>query len=273
MLHVSERATRFGDGLFETIRVESATPLHLSLHLKRLSDGLNALRIPTPAEDIASLCQQLITRNQLQQGMLRLSVSRGIGSVGYLPTGDHPPTVVIEVMARAETPSPAAPITLWLSSTRRLSLASLPTQYKLAQGLNATLARIEAAEHGADEALLLSEAGMVSECSSANIFWLSNGVLHTPALTTGALAGITRARLIAGWDGQLRQGEFPLSSLMQAQAIIITNSLTGARAVARILPENTLFNSGQLAERANKILHEQDKDAIISGQTHLHNGL
>ena len=67
----------------------------------------------------------LRTRNQLQQGMLRLSVSRGIGSVGYLPTGDHPPTVVIEVMARAETPSPAAPITLWLSSTRRLSLASL----------------------------------------------------------------------------------------------------------------------------------------------------
>lgn len=255
-ISIDERGFRFGDGVFESIAVRQGQARHLSLHLQRLSEGLIALKIPTPAENLTLLCEELITRNSsVANGfaLLRLSVSRGIGSRGYLPLVTTAPTVTAQL-----TPLPAmdnlAPAKLWLSEITKPSLASLPVQHKLMQGVNSTLARIEAAEQGCEEALLLNDAGEICEASSANIFWRdSAGIIHTPALECGLLAGINRRLLLAYWGDKVKEGRYTLEDLRHAQSVIISNAITGARAVQSLQPLGLRWNDSSLAEEVQAL--------------------
>ncbi len=242
-ISVRERGFRFGDGVFETIRVRQGQPVMLERHLARLSAGIAAIQMRPPAEAIAALCHEILAQNSVIDGVLRVYVSRGIGSQGYLPTVAEPPTVVVETMALP--PISTAPISLWLSATVRISPDMLPMQHKLAQGLNAILARMEAAENGADEALLLNAKGEIAEASSASIFWQdAAGVIHTPALASGALAGIGRQRILENLT--VKEGCYPLAALQHAESVIIINAITGARQVQTLRPQGWQWPSDAL---------------------------
>lgn len=262
MLHVSERAVRFGDGVFETIRVAESTPLFIEMHLERLQSGLNALRIPSPKVDIQQICDELIARNQLTDGTLRLSVSRGIGSKGYLPTGNATPTVIIETLLPTERSS--HPLTAWVSMLTKPSPSALPVQAKLSQGVNSTLARMEAVDNGCDEALMLNIHDIVCEFSSANIFWLKNDTLYTPSLNCGVLAGITRERLLSLWGTPVIEAQAELPDLLSADAIIATNATNGAQAVKHLLPHDKSFESTELSLKVNSLFNEQQAEYIAA---------
>ena len=249
---ISERGFRFGDGAFETILVKNNIAQHLALHLQRLSDGLNAIRIKEPVENIADLCAEIIRLNAIKNGVLRISVSRGIGSRGYLPTVTAAPTVVIETL-----PLPLAnaqPLMLWLSTSRKTSADTLPVQHKLMQGLNSTLARMEAADHGCDEALMLNIKGEICEASSGNIFWRdAQGIIHTPALDCGILAGISRHLLLEKWGAKVKQGHYPLEALRDAKSVFITNAITGPQAISLLQPTDIKWTDFSLAEEAYRL--------------------
>jgi branched-subunit amino acid aminotransferase/4-amino-4-deoxychorismate lyase len=248
-ISVQDRGFRFGDGVFESILIHHGRLCWLSRHLQRLSEGLNALKIATPQENLAALAAEALRRNPLQEGVLRIAVSRGIGSRGYLPMNLSSPSVVIETLWMP--PLVNRSIRLWLSSYRRISPSQLPTAHKIAQGVNSTLARLEAAENSCDEALMLSAEGSLSEAASACLFWSDNaGNIYTPSLPCGALAGIGRALLLENLP--VTEGEYPLEALREASGVILVSAVTGIRNVVKLQPQGWEWQDTTLQQRAEE---------------------
>ncbi len=233
-LPVQDRGFRFGDGVFETIRVHQGVPLFWQLHMARLQEGLRALNIPSPAHDLAEASKALLRANEVSEGILRIAISRGVGSRGYLPHETGAPTLLIEAMSAPTAPPHA--LHLWLSRYEKISPRALPVQLKLAQGLNSTLARMEAESQGCDEAILLNAQGELAEASSGNLFWWKDGTLYTPALECGPLAGVTRAVLLNLTEAQ--EVRAPLDALKQADGVFVCNASMGLRPCDNLQPNS-----------------------------------
>ena len=232
---VADRGFRFGDGVFETIRIHHHVPYQWELHQQRLFEGLRSLRITPPVEDFTEALKKLLRKNNVKHGFARISISRGVGSRGYAP---HPPnlpsTWVIETLPAL--PKPDAPIALWLSSIAKIPLQCLPMNQKLAQGVNQTLALLDAQDHGCDEALQLTTDGFICETASANIFWIREGTLFTPPLDTGCLNGTTRDAVIRLSPVAVRTQKLGIRALEKAECVFITNSRLGIHPVVTLQP-------------------------------------
>ena len=234
LVPVTDRGFRFGDGVFETIRLENGRPYQWQLHLSRLNAGLTALRITPPAIDWRMVADELITRNGAENGFLRLTVTRGSGSKGYLPDANIHPTWVMEYLPPSAPPT--NPYKLWVSIIERAPLAALPTNQKLAHGIGSTLALLDARDNGCDEALMLS-GGKLCETASSNLFWIKEGTLYTPALSTGCLAGTTRDAVLRLANISTQQVVVEVDALATAEAVFLTNTRLGIWPVATLVPE------------------------------------
>ena len=196
-ISVLDHGLLYGDGVFEGIRVYGGVPFLLDEHLDRLAASARAIVLDLPAEraEMAALCHEAAQRAGLDDGYLRLVVTRGAGALGVSP----------HTCARASLIVIAAPLTLYpperyrdgvrlvTSSLRRSASDALPPQIKSLNYLTSVLASIEARRQGADEAVLLNAQGLIAECTADNLFLVSGGRVLTPAVASGALAGITRA--------------------------------------------------------------------------------
>ncbi len=221
LVSVKERAFRFGDGIFETIRVESSVLYQFSRHLERLQHSVDSIKIVYDCSALAENCLELVRKNRLEQGFIRISVSRGIGGKGYLPDVKAKPTIIIETIENY--PVSDAPIDLWISDIRKIPHECLPADAKTMQGLNSALARMQAQENDCFEALLLSMQEKICECSSGNIFWFKNGILYTPALDIGILPGTIRQKIIELSPYPVTEGLFSIEDIKNAEEIFITN--------------------------------------------------
>ncbi len=196
-ISVFDHGLLYGDGIFEGIRFYNGRVFRLEEHLARLWDSARSicLEIPMSVRDMTEAVLETIRQNHLRDGYIRLLVTRGIGNLGLNPAQCKYPSVIII----------AATITLYHESiyrkglaivtcaTRRSSPAALNPAVKSLNYLNNVMARIEANLAGADEALMLNEAGNVAECTADNIFIIKRGQIFTPPITAGALRGITRS--------------------------------------------------------------------------------
>lgn len=257
VIPVSDRGFRYGDGVFDTIRIHQGVPYRFEWHIKRLEKGLKALNIVFDCSTLEAICAGLLNKNQCTEGLLRIQITRGSGSKGYLPT-ESIPTCVIETLPL--TPAPAEAAALWLSQYRRPPLTSLPMQSKLCQGLNSTLARMEAQEHDCFDALQLNTQGIICETSSANIFWLKGEILFTPALDAGVLEGATRAALFDLSPYPLQEIHAETAKLEDAQAVVICNSSWGVLPAGQLLPNGWRWNSESLAAILNERLRQNIAD-------------
>lgn len=249
---IHDRGFLYGDGLFETVRVAGARPLLWTRHLGRLAQGLAVLGIELPpAHSLESLHRtalELIRRNGLTDGVLRLAISRGPGARGYSPRGAGPPTVLLTVYPGPALDAPApAPRTL-VTSRFRVPEGDPLTPIKSASRLVNVLARREAEVAGADEALLLNTSGNLAEAGAANLFWFEAGSLHTPDLRAGALAGVTRGLVLEiarelGWN--VREKTAGPDRLRAAQGAFLTFASVGLAEIGRIddhlLPHDPRF--------------------------------
>lgn len=240
-ISIADRGFRFGDGVFETIRLVSGVPYLWEYHIKRLLSGLQLLLISPPQTDIKSATKQLINKNNAQNGYIRITVSRGVGSLGYLPTAEHS-TLIVECIAEAfhdVSMTPAA--SLCVSDYRRISAHHYPSEIKVTHGVTSTLALMSAHQQGFDNALLLSNAGHISECANANIFWILDHNIYTPSLDTGCINGVTRQRIMELSSKPIREVSESLDTLYRAQSVLISNTRMGACGVKRIMHKT--FNS------------------------------
>lgn len=227
-LSPQDRGFRFGDGLFETLRVEDFTPYQWHEHMQRLQTGASALRIALDVRGLKPLARMLIQKNHLQQGFLRISISRGVGSEGYRPVGIVSHTVLMETMpARAVEQLPCK---LHLSNYQRPCANTVPAGSKLAYGITNTLALLEAADHGCEDAVILSPSQHVAETSSANLFWVKNAVVFTPPLSSACVAGTTRAAILRLWKDTIHEHAITPKELLNADEICISNVRYGVRA-------------------------------------------
>jgi branched-subunit amino acid aminotransferase/4-amino-4-deoxychorismate lyase len=183
----------YGDGLFETLRVCNGRPFRMAQHLERLTRGADFLKIKCPftPRELQEFAGQLIGQNKMPEAILRLTLTRGPGERGYTPRADGRPTVV---MTLHDAPSLEDPIQ-WslITSSYRIPAADPLSSFKTLGKLTHVMARSEAVEQGADEALLINTNGEVAETAGGNLFWVYDEKICTVPTGRGVLPGITRA--------------------------------------------------------------------------------
>lgn len=244
---ITDRGFTLGDGLFETIRVRHSRVQRLPAHIARLTRGAQLLDFPLPDQELLEALEMVRTANDLEDGVLRLTLTRGSGPRGVLPPPRPEPTLLITAAPMAPLPPPARLIIATI--TRRNEMSPL-SMVKSLNYLDNILARQEAATQQADDAVLLNTQGRIAETSIANIFAVIEGRLLTPPVQDGALPGVMRAAML----GQGAQ-EQPLTSadLAGAEEIFLTSSL-GIRPVREL--EGHIFTSFAVAERLGQRLGE-----------------
>lgn len=230
---IHDRGFRYGDGVFETIPVAGGVPYRFEWHMGRLARGLAAIRIAYDSTQLQPQCRQLLRANALSEGLLRIQVTRGVGSRGYLPESAEP-TCIIETAPLPAVPD--MPLALWLSKLHKVPTTALPVRYKLCQGLNSTLARLEAADQHCADSLLLNAEGHICETSSCNVFWVKDNALFTPALECGVLEGATRAAILELAPCPVHEVRAGVDALAASDAVFITNAVWILRPVGLLKP-------------------------------------
>jgi branched-chain amino acid aminotransferase len=233
---VFDHGLLYGDGVFEGLRFYNGKTFMLEAHLQRLMDSAAGigLQIPYSSEQIEVAIEQLVKAYPGDRGYLRLVVTRGEGSLGIDPRKCARPNlfIIADELAVMDVTDPAKGVRLHVAQTRRTPAQCLDPKVKSLNYLNNIMARMEASRAGCDEALMLNMDGYVSEGSVDNVFIIVDGVLKTPPLEDGMLAGITRAVVI---DVAARAGipceqiSLRVSDLLAADECFLTG--TGAELI------------------------------------------
>ncbi len=224
---------RYGAACFETMLARGGIVFRLDAHLDRLVLGLRGMGVDPPTAGIVrKAIEATLAANGLRDASLRLVVSAGSG---YRPDLDAVSSPLMTLTADPLPPPPRPPrlrvVSIRLDERRPLREA------KTANFLPYLLARREARQAGAVDALLLNHAGDVAEAATANIFALVDDILVTPAIESGPLAGITRAALIEvarTLSIPVAERRIPLEDIARAEAVVLTSSIAGVVPVASV---------------------------------------
>ena len=229
---LNDRGFLLGDGLFETMRVANGKPFRCAQHLERLTRGADFLKIKLPftPKEIQKFAGELIEQNKLSEAILRVTLTRGAGARGYSPKNSGPPTLAL-------TLHPLPPVNAdepvqWslVTSSFRLPAGDALASFKTTSKILNVLARAEAEEQGADEALLLNANGEVAETAGGNIFWVYQDKICTVPTGRGVLPGITRAvvlELCQSLGLATNQHVIKPEQLRNAEGIFVTQSALG----------------------------------------------
>jgi branched-chain amino acid aminotransferase len=199
-ISVFDHGLLYGDGIFEGIRIYQGNIFRLEEHLERLEYSAKAilLKMPWSRKEISDATCETCRQNKLTDGYIRLVVTRGVGDLGLSPWLCPKPSLFI--IANKIALYPEEHYTTGLSivtvPTRRINPAALSPSVKSLNYLNNILAKIEAKQFGALEAIMLNDQGYVAECTGDNIFIVHKGEIITPAASQGALKGITRGAIL-----------------------------------------------------------------------------
>lgn len=196
-ISVFDHGLLYGDGVFEGIRSYNSRVFKLKEHIERLFESAKSimLNIPLTKEELIRAVIATLNKNNLKDAYIRLIVTRGEGDLGLDPRKCKAGSTIIIITDK---------IALYPERLYRegLKIVTVPTvrnlpealnpQIKSLNYLNNILAKIEAANAGCDEAIMLDSLGYVAECTGDNIFIVKNNHLYTPPQCMGTLRGITR---------------------------------------------------------------------------------
>jgi branched-chain amino acid aminotransferase len=182
------------------MRSYSGKVFRLRQHLDRLWDSARAiwLEIPLTKDELAKAVNDTLSANGIQDGYIRLIVTRGAGALGLDPNRCSNPQVIVIADHIQMYPKEMYEngLTIITASTIRNHSAALSPRIKSLNYLNNIMAKIEGLQAGCIEALMLNAKGEVAECTGDNIFIVRKGVLQTPPIDAGILEGITREAVL-----------------------------------------------------------------------------
>ncbi len=200
VISVFDHGLLYGDGVFEGIRAYNGRVFRLDQHLDRLYCSARAinLTIPMSKEQMRDRVMETIRRNGLRDAYVRLVVTRGKGDLGLDPVKCPVPTVFIiaggiQIYPPELYEKGLRVVTL---ATRRNIVDALSPRIKSLNYLNNILGKLEANQANVEEGLMLTREGYVAEGTSDNVFIVRDGVVATPDLHLGVLAGITRGAVL-----------------------------------------------------------------------------
>ena len=237
---VESRGLMYGEGCFETFRAYKGSFFKPEEHLGRLKQAAGFLGLPYP-EDLGvsgfrKLSRKLLDSNNLsgEDAVIRIQLW-GSGGRGYGVEGK--PENHYSILATS-LPEIKAEVTLATVDTRRIPAESLPAKFKLTNNINYITAARQAAQKGADDALMLTVDEKVSETTIANVFWVTGNTVYTPSKECDLLPGITRDTLIELMSQfhsyNIEEGEYSPEQIYRADSVWICNSLRHIIGVSRI---------------------------------------
>lgn len=223
-----------GDGAFETCKIEQGEAFALNRHLRRMDRTLAGLGLATADHDrIREGARAVLAAGEpIAHGRLRWTITGGIGPLG----SDRLDSELTHVVTAGSMPPPTESIEVitvpWVRNERSATAGLKTTSYA-----ENVVALAEAKRQGAVEAILANTRGELCEGTGSNIFVVLDGVVHTPPLDSGCLAGITR-ELVLEWaraDGiGVREEALPLQVLESCDEVFLTSSLKDVRPVTRV---------------------------------------
>ncbi|MCX8053755.1 MAG: branched-chain-amino-acid transaminase [Armatimonadetes bacterium] len=269
-VHIYDHGFLYGDGAFEGIRSYNGRAFKLKEHIERLYNSLKALWIEMPygPDQFAANVNELLKRNEVTDGYIRVTVTRGV-LLGLDPKNlTTPPTVVISTDKLSLYPKSMYEngLDVVTVATRVANPQVLEPRIKsLGKYLCNIQAKIEANQVGAGEGLMLTESGYVAECTGDNIFFAKNGVVYTPPAFLGILEGITRQTaidLLTGLGIEVVEKVFTRFDLYTADESFLTG--TAAEVIPMVKLDGRKIGDGKPGPITKK-LEKAFRDYIESG--------
>jgi branched-chain amino acid aminotransferase len=233
VISVFDHGFLYGDGVFEGIRVYRGNVFRLHEHMVRLYESAKSilLDIPYALEELEAYVVETVRKNQLRDAYIRLIVSRGNGPLGLDPAECER---AINIYPQSFYDSGITAVTV---PTRRNLPDALNPRVKSLNYLNNILAKSEAKQVGAGEAIILSSDGYVTEGSSDNIFIVKDNAIYTPPCYLGALKGITRQTVIevaTELGYQVKEEPFTRHELFTADEVLLTGTAVEVISVVEV---------------------------------------
>jgi branched-chain amino acid aminotransferase len=231
-ISVFDHGFLFGDSVYEVVATQNNKPIFLIEHLNRLTNSAKGISLTIPYDQkwFIREINKTVQAAGNKESYIRIIVTRGVGEIDIDPSSCQNPNVLIYVTPIKEY-SPddySRGINVALVSIKRNPKEALNPGIKTGNYLNNVLAKIEANKLGAKDALMLSPAGYLTECTTSNIFLVQGGRVLTPSLECGILPGITRDVVIqlSKENGfPVEEGQWPPETLEKADEIFITGTL------------------------------------------------
>ena len=199
---VYDHGLLYGDGIFEGIRIYKGKIFKCKQHMERLYHCAEQIRltIPVPMEEMVRIQRRCIEVNKLDEGYIRLVVTRGFGTLGLDPR--RCPTAGVICIADQIRLFPVEQyetgMRVIVANRPKTPIVCLDPRVKSLNYLNNILAKVEAIDFGCDECIMLNLDGYVTEGSGDNIFAIKNGTLYTPPSDAGILEPVCRVL----WSGR-----------------------------------------------------------------------
>ncbi|MFF8377624.1 aminotransferase class IV [Streptomyces sp. NPDC015661] len=248
---VLDHGLTVGDGIFETVKAERGETFALTLHLQRLTRSARGLGLPDPdLDEVRRACAAVLEANPMELGRLRITYTGGLSPLGS-ERGDAGTSLVVALGETSRRPDSTAVITVPWTRNERGALTGLKTT-SYAENVVA-LAR--AREQGASEALFANTVGQLCEGTGSNVFVVVDGRILTPPVSSGCLAGITRA-LAVEWTGA-EEADLPLDVLESADEIFLTSTLRDVQAVHRVDGRELAGAPGPVTAKAMRVFDER----------------
>jgi 4-amino-4-deoxychorismate lyase len=275
VISVYDHGFLYGLGLFETFRTYEGRPYLLDRHMNRLYRGCEQLGIRNcpSVRQVSDMIQDLLAANELKAGYVRLTVSAGEAELG-LPTGDYEQPNVLMLVKNLPPVNDAVHMRgreLRLVQTRR-NTPEGEVRFKSLHYMNNIIAKRELLASGASlgaEGIMLTREGWLAEGIVSNLFFAKNSVIHTPALETGILPGITRERVmeLATEAGYLvNEGLYSWEQLQSADEIWLTNSIQEVVPVTTLTDasgQSIVISDGEAGEMTRQLLSLYRQDTSV----------
>ena len=221
----------YGDGVFEGMRSYGGSVFRMKEHLDRLWESAEKiqLEIPMSKEQMADSVNATLAANEIEDGYIRLVVSRGEGTLGLDPNKCPMPNIIIitDLITLYPDEFYQNGLEIITAKTIRNHPGALDPRIKSLNYLNNILAKIEGLAAGCVETLMLNHQGEVAECTGDNIFIVQDGRLLTPPVEAGVLEGITRGAVmeLAAEDGvEVVEATMTLEDVYAAEEVFLTGS-------------------------------------------------
>ncbi|MEV4684673.1 aminotransferase class IV [Streptomyces kurssanovii] len=248
---VLDHGMTVGDGVFETVKAVHGQPFALTRHLERLARSADGLGLPEPdLDEVGHACAAVLAANPMPLGRLRITYTGGLSPLGS-DRGTDGPTLVVALGSTTRRPDTTSVITVPWTRNERGALTGLKTT-SYAENV---IALARAHQQGASEALFANTVGRLCEGTGSNVFVVLDGELHTPPVSSGCLAGITRA-LTVEWTGA-KETDLPMDVLGSAEEIFLTSTLRDVQSVARVDGRDVSTAPGPVTTKAMRVFEER----------------
>lgn len=254
-------AMLYGRGVFTTVAIHNGQLFLWPAHWRRLKDHAERLNVDCTGaneRNLGEAVRKLVAVNQVKNGRARVILLARSGRDIWKAKKDSPRKTDLLIMTSEAQKIPVAGLSLAVSPYRSNTFSPL-VGIKSLNYLDQVLSWEEAQARDFDEAVMLNERGEVVSATMANIFWVKGGTLHTPSVSTGALAGVTRSAVIELAGKQfipVIEGVYDLADLTDADEIFLTSASLGVALVTTFDFRRYSVASGNICARLSDALKD-----------------